>query len=136
MSIQSCQCCWSPVRHLWAWAQSPGPITQAPCSVWGRLLADAAAAPAGEAPVLANEVPAESARWEQNPPVVPSQSSAPFPLRSRKEEGETMSPPVTAWESCSCPSSLCAGLASCGSPTLRVAGACGARCVCCINPGY
>lgn len=97
MSIQSCQCCWSPVRHLWAWAQSPGPITQAPCSVWGRLLADAAAAPAGEAPVLANEVPAESARWEQNPPVVPSQSSAPFPLRSRKEEGETMSPPVTAW---------------------------------------
>lgn len=77
---------------LWAWAQSPGPITQAPCSMWGQLLADAAAAPAGEAPVLANEVPAESARWEQNPPVVPSQSSAPSPLRSRKEEGETMSP--------------------------------------------
>lgn len=39
-------------------------------------------------------------------------------------------------ESCSCPSSLRAGLASCGTPMLCMAGACGARCVCCINPGY
>lgn len=39
-------------------------------------------------------------------------------------------------ESCSCPSSLCVGLASCAGPMLRMAGACGARCVCCINSGY
>lgn len=77
---------------LWAGALSPGPITQVLCSVWGRLLGNAAAASAGEAHVLASEVPAKSARWEQKPSVVPSQSSASFLLRSRKEEGETMSP--------------------------------------------